>query len=156
MKQPTQLLRLVLAAVLFTLVTPTLLAAPPRTGIQGRAALYISYGPPTVIEEEPGVSYAVSPGDLMMSVPASFTVLFAHSGRKVGHFSTDADGNINVLLPPGQYVIVPDTLTLGNPPFGFSLSTGSFEVTVRPKEFTYALILYYQNAPLTVFAAPTH
>lgn len=145
MKHTTQILRFVLAAFLLALAAPTSFAAPPNTGIQGRAALYISYGTP--IEEAPGVWVGV--GDVMMTVATSFTVLSAHSHHEIGHFSTDAEGNINVPLPPGEYIIVPDKLALT---FGYSLTTGSFEVTVRPKEFTYALILYYQDGPLTIFS----
>jgi hypothetical protein len=76
-------------------------------------------------------------------VATSFTVLSAHSdhkvghfGRKVGHFATDADGAFEVSLPPGKYVVVPDPL------FGASFPTGSFEVTVKPRHFTDAVITY--------------
>jgi hypothetical protein len=146
MKQTNQILRLGLAVLLFAITSPALLAAPRDTGIQGRAALYISYG--TGTEVEPGIW--VSPGDVMMPVATSFTVFSAHSGHKVRRFSTDADGAFTVSLPPGKYVVVPDTLTLFGFPFTQSVSTGSFEVTVRAKKFTYALILYYHDGPWSI------
>jgi hypothetical protein len=46
-------------------------------------------------------------------------------------------------------------LTFGAYPLANSVSTGSFEVTVRAKKFTYALILYYQDGPLSIFSAQT-
>lgn len=146
MKQTIQILRLGLAALLFATTSPALLAAPRDTGIQGRAALYISHGIGT--EVEPGIW--VSPGDVMLPVATSFTVLSARSGHKVGRFSTDSDGTFTVSLRPGRYVVVPDTLTIGAFPFAHSVSTGSFEVTVRAKKFTYALILYYQAGPWSI------
>lgn len=145
-------LRLGLTALLLVTTAPTLLAAPPRTGIQGQSALYISYGTPT--EVEPGLWLGV--GDVMLPVATRFSVFSARSGheqrRFVGHFSTDASGAFTVSLPPGKYVVVSDPLTFGGFPFASSVSTGSFEVTVRPKKFTYALILYYQAGPVGIFS----
>ena len=92
----------------------------------------------------------MSPGDVMMPVATSFTVLSAHSGREVGRFSTDTDGAYTIALPPGKYVVVPDDLTVGAFPFSQSLSTGSFEVTVKAKQFSYALILYYHDGPFSL------
>jgi len=147
-KKIIQTLRLGLAAVLLATTAPALLAAPPNTGIQGRAALYISYGTP--VEVEPGVWLGV--GDVMLPVATSFTVLSAHSGHEVGHFTTDANGAFTVSLTPGKYVIVPDTLTFQGFPFSASIPTGSFEVTVSAKKYTYALILYYQAGPVSIFS----
>lgn len=147
MKKTIQILRLGLAAILLATTSPALLAAPPDTGIQGRAALYISYGTP--VEVEPGVWLGV--GDVMLPVAASFRVLSAHSGHEVGRFSADADGAFTVSLPPGKYVVVPDALIFfGAFPFAQSISTGSFEVTVSAKKFTYALILYYHDGPFSL------
>jgi hypothetical protein len=149
MKQTIQTLRLGLAAFLFATTSSTLLAAPPNTGIQGQAVLYISYGTP--VEEEPGVWVGV--GDVQLPVATSFSILSAHSGHKVGHlvghFTTDAAGAFTVSLTPGKYVVVPDALTF---PFGGSVPTGSFEVTVRAKKFSPALILYYHDGPLSIFS----
>jgi hypothetical protein len=152
MKKAIQILRLGLAALLLATTSPALLAAPPDTGIQGRAALYISYGTP--VEVEPGVWLGV--GDVMLPVAASFRVLSAPSGHEVGRYSADADGAFTVSLPPGKYVVVPDTLIYGGFPFAQSISTGSFEVTVSAKKFTYALVLYYHAGPFSLFADSDH
>ncbi len=94
-------------------------------------------------------------GDLMLPEATSFSVLSARSGHKIGSFSADASGAFTISLPPGRYIVVPDTLTFGTVPFASSISTDSFEVTVRARKFTYALILYYQKGPFSI-AATTH
>lgn len=152
MKQTAQILRLGLAVLLFAMTSPVLLAAPPKSGIQGRAALYISYGTP--VQEAPGIWATV--GDLMGPTATSFSILSARSGHKIGDFSVDASGSFTVSLPPGKYILVPDTLKLGVFPFAYSLSADSFAVTVRPRKFAYALILYYQKGPLGVVSATIH
>ena len=86
----------------------------------------------------------------MSEAQSSFKVLSAHSGRQIGRFTTDADGSFTVSLPPGKYLVVPDTLTFGVSPFGQSIPTGSFEVTVGARKLTYALILYYQDGPFRI------
>ena len=151
MKQTTHILRLGLAALLFAMTSPALLAAPANAGIQGHAALYISNGTP--VQESPGVWLGV--GDLMLPVASSFSVLSARSGHKIGNFSADASGAFTISLPPGKYIVVPDTFTFGNFPVANSISTDSFEVTVRARKFTYALILYYQKGPFGL-AVTTH
>jgi hypothetical protein len=139
MKQRSLWVLLAFAALFLATTASTSLASPPDTGIQGTSQLYISYGVPT--EVEPGVF--VSPGDLMFPVSTSFTVLSAHSNREIGRFTTGSDGAFSLALPPGKYVLVPDTLTFGITPFSQSFRTDSFEVTVSARKFTYALILYY-------------
>jgi len=152
MKQTIQTLKFGLAAVLFAMTSSALLATPPNTGIKGQAVLYISYGTP--IEEEPGVWIGV--GDVQLPVAASFSIFTAPSGHKlghlVGHFTTDAAGAFTVLLLPSKYIIVPDALTA---PFGESVPTGAFEVTVRAKKFAPTQILYYQDGPLSIFPTQT-
>jgi hypothetical protein len=132
-----------------------LLAAPPNTGIQGQAVLYISYGTPV---EEPGVWVGV--GDVQLPVAASFSILAAYPGHKVGHlvghFTTDANGTFTVSLPPGKYVVVPDALTFPGFSSGSSITTDSFEVTVRAKRFSPIQILYYQDGPLNIFSSESH
>ena len=90
------------------------------------------------VEVAPGVWTGGTTVDL--PVATSFTVTSAHSGRKVGRFSTDADGAFEVSLPPGKYVVVPDPLPL---PSGGSVPTSIFEVTVKPQQFTPVVIDYY-------------
>jgi hypothetical protein len=155
MKTTIQTLKLGLAAFLFAMTSSTLLAAPPHTGIQGQAVLYISYGTP--VEEEPGVWLSV--GDVQLPVTTSFSVFSARAGharfghelgRFFGHFSTDANGAFSIPLPPGKYVVVPDALRVSAFPFAQSISTDSFEVTVRARKLTPTLILYYQDGPLSL------
>ena len=149
MKKIVPVIRLTLTTLFFATSSIALLAAPPQTGIEGQAALYISYGTP--IEIEPGLW--VSVGDVMLPAVTSFSVLSAHSGHEVGRFSTEADGAFSISLPPGKYVILPDTLTVGGFPFAQSVSTGSFEVAVSARQFTYALILYYHDGPFSLTPA---
>jgi hypothetical protein len=152
MKTINQTLRFGLAALLFAMTSSTLQAAPPHSGIQGHAVLYIAYGTP--VEEEPGVWFSV--GDIEMPVATSFSIFAAPSGherfghklgRCFGHFQTDASGAFTISLPPGKYVIVPDALAVS---FGQSISTDSFEVTVGARKLTSTLILYYQDGPLSL------
>ena len=43
--------------------------------------------------------------------PLRATFLVHSDGRKVAQFKSDAKGNFEILLPPGDYVIVPDKST---------------------------------------------
>jgi len=142
MKQPFKILKRGLAAVLFAITSSTLLAAPPTTGIRVHASVYIAEGTPTEIAS--GVWASV--GDLQMPVAASFSVSTVASGRKparlVGHFTANADGDFTIALPVGKYVIVPDVLPN---PFEIAVPTGTFNVTVRPRDLALAEIWYYQD-----------
>src|SRR5262245_20658401 len=100
MKKTVRKVIIAVVALLLVAISPAALAAPAHTGIQGRAALYISYGTP--VEVEPGFWLGV--GDVMLPVATSFSVLSAHSGHQVGRFSTDAEGAFSISLPPGKYV----------------------------------------------------
>ena len=131
MKPTNQILRLGLVALLLAMPIHSLPAAPPHTGIRGQAVLFF---PGFAVEEEPGVWIGV--GSITEPVAASFTVLSAHSGRVVGHFATDSAGAFQVSLPPGKYVVVPDTR------FGLAATPGSFEVTVKARHFTEVVITY--------------
>ena len=146
MKPAIQILRLGLAALLLTTSPPSLLAAPPHTGIRGQAVIYY---PGSFVEVEPGVW--LGHGGFALPVPTSFSVLSAHSGHQVGHFTTDAGGGFEVSLPPGKYVVVPDTLIMA---FGCSVPTGSFELTVRPKQFADAVIWYFLAEPCSITLPP--
>lgn len=149
MKRTAHILRLGLAALLFAMTSTALLAAPLKSGIQGRAALYISYGSTVQVASDAWATV----GDLMIPAATTFSILSARSGHKVGDCSVDASGAFTVSLPPGKYILVPDTLKMGVPPFAYSVTTDSFAVTVRPRKFTYALILYYQKGPVGVISA---
>ena len=99
------------------------------------------YQPGFAVEVSPGVW--IGDGGFSFGWPASFRVLARHSGREVAHVSSGTDGSFEVSLPPGKYVVVPDTF------FWYAPTTSSFEVTVRPKHFTDVFI-YYQSVPITV------
>src|SRR5512137_2146599 len=112
-------LSLALAGFLFsTLIQPSL-AAPPQTGIRGQTLIY---QPGFWVEVEPGVW--LGDGGFSFGWPASFAVLSAHSGREITHVSSGTDGSFEVSLPPGKYVVVPDTTNWYSP------IVDSFEVTV--------------------------
>src|SRR5215468_985346 len=100
MKKTVQKINLAVVSLLVASISPVL-GAPAHTGIQGRAALYISYGTPVEI----GPGFWVGVGDVMLPVATSFSVLSAHSGHQVGRFSTDAEGAFSISLPPGKYVV---------------------------------------------------
>ena len=136
MKTKSQILRLALAAFLLAMPIHSLFAAPPETGIRGQTLLYEAFW----VEVAPGLWL----GDgWWVAYPASFRVLSAHSGREVTRVSSSGDGSFEVLLPPGKYVVVPDTFP-GSVPF-----TGSFEVTVTAKHATDASIVYVSSPPIS-------
>jgi hypothetical protein len=137
--------KLTLAVVLLTGTSSKLVATPPNTGIQGQTFLYISYGTP--IEVEPGLWIGIP--SVQLPWPASFKVLSAHSYREVARVTTDANGVYTLALPPGNYVLVPDTLII-NAFFNCTASTGPIEITVRPKQLTLANIFYFQNGFCTI------
>jgi len=136
MRPKLQVLKLGLAALLLATSAGLLAAAPPHTGIRGQV-LY-SY-PGFAVEVEPGVW--IGDGGFTMPIPGSFTILAAHSNRKVGHFATDADGAFEVSLPPGEYLLLPDTL------FGLAPTPASIQVRVNVKRFT-EVDVYYQMVPI--------
>ena len=136
MKTKIQTVALGLVALLLATSVQSSFAAAPRSGIRGQTFIY---QPGFAVEVSPGMWIGV--GGLLLGSPASFTVLSAHSGREVAHVSSGTDGSFEVSLPPGKYVVVPDTLPW------FSPMTNSFEVTVEPKHFTDAFI-YYVSSPI--------
>lgn len=137
MKTMIQTLRLGLAALLLAIIVPSVMAGPPRTGIRGQTLIY-----------QPGFAVEVSPGEWIgdggfsFGWPASFRVFRAHSCREIAHVTSGSDGSFEVSLPPGRYVVVPDTLPWYAP------TTSPFEVTVRPRRFSDVFI-YYQSVPIT-------
>src|SRR5215204_3519032 len=102
MKTMIQTLRLGLAALLVAIAVQSVSAAPPKTGIRGQTLLQQSFG----VDVAPGMWV----GDTWwVSFPASFRVLAAHSGREVAHVTSGDFGSFEVSLPPGRYVVVPDS-----------------------------------------------
>jgi hypothetical protein len=144
MKSPRTALRLALASLLIAISPLATFASSPRTGIQGQSFLYISYGTP--IQTSP--DYFIGIPSVQLPVVTSFTILSARTGRQVGHFTTDDDGTFNVALRPGNYVLVPDVLTL---PYSRAISEVSIEFTVKPNRLASVVILYFQDGPFSLF-----
>ena len=102
---------------------------PPGTGIRGTAL----WGP-----VKPGPS-GLGQGD---EAPLQATFLVQSAGRKVAQFKSDAKGDFEVLLPAGDYVIVPDRSTpmpapqnqkksVAVPADGFAVVTLRFDTGMR-------------------------
>ena len=140
MKTKDRMLKRALAALLFTTLIQSSFAAPPQTGIRGQTLIY---QPGFWVEVSPGVW--LGDGGFSFGWPASFAVLSAHSGREIAHISSGTDGSFEVSLPPGKYVLVPDTLSWYSP------MTSSFVVTVTAKHYTDAFIYYESRA---IYSAP--
>ena len=140
MKLAIQILKFSFIALLFTMTSSSLLAAPPQTGIRGQTFFY---QPGFAVEVSPGVW--IGDGGFSFPSPASFTIMQARSHRVVRHVSSNSSGSFQVSLPPGRYLIVPDTS------FGLTPTTGSFEVTVRIRHFTDVSI-YYRS--VTISSSP--
>ena len=134
--------RLGLVVLLLAISVHSLLAAPPHTGVRGQALYYY---PGFFVEVEPGLW--LGDGGFTMPMAASFTIFSEHSNRRIGHFATDAGGAFEVSLPPGKYVLVPDT------PFGLAPTPGSLEVTVTAKHYTEVAV-YYQSSPVEITIGP--
>jgi|SRR5438105_1875146 len=133
-----------LAAAIFLLITTpgVCVAAPPQSGIEGQAFLYVSYGSP--IEIAPG--FFVSVGDVQLPVATTLTVYSGNTGREVSRVTTDASGKFAVALHPGKYVLVPDDVET----FCSSVSVDPIEITVQPREFTISNIFYFEDGPCSI------
>jgi len=142
MKKIIQPLALGVAFLLLT-APPTSVAAPPQTGIQGQAFLYISYGTPVLIG--PGVWIGIP--SVQFPVVTAFSVRSGKGGHEVARVATDASGAFALTLHPGEYLLVPDTLTMA---LGCSVSTESIEVNVPPRQFTTVNIFYFRDGPCAV------
>jgi hypothetical protein len=136
-----------LAALGLATVSPRLLAAPPHTGIEGRAFVYMTYGPATQIEDGTGVGIP----SVQFPIATSFTILSAQSERVIASVATDANGYFLVSVPPGKYLLVPATVTL-NPFLSCDASTPPIEITVQAKAYSTANIFYFREGPCTVIA----
>jgi len=143
MRLSSSLIPLSLVALSLTAIPRASLGSPAKSGIQGQAFLYISYGTPT--EVGPGIF--ISPGDVQLPVSTSFTVLSARNGREVAQVETEADGNFALSLHPGNYVLVPQTLRMA---LGCTVSTGAIDVTVEAREFTLQNVFYFDDGACTI------
>ena len=139
-------LRFNLAALLLLTIPSLLLAAPPHTGIRGQAQLYHSG-----FAVEAGRGLWIGVGGFVVPVVASFTVLSAHSGHEVGYITTDEDGGFLVKLPPGRYIIVPDTLI---EPIACSVPADPFQIIVESRRFTKVDINYFRDLLCSIPVTP--
>ncbi len=132
------------------MVMSTTLAAPPHTGIQGQAFLYVVLGIP--IEIEPGFWIGIP--NVQTPTATSFSIVAAPSGRQLGRFLTDTNGQYAVSLPPGKYVLWPEPLVtrpfISCPP----TLARPIEVTVKAKEFTVANIFYVRHGVCAIVGEP--
>jgi len=143
MKATTQMLKLGVATLLLASSLHPLCAAPPHTGVRVQTFFY---QPGFATEVEPGVW--VGDGPILFPMSASFSVVAARSGRNVGHFATDASGTLEVSLPPGEYVIVPDKR------FGFASPPSPIQVMVRTKCYAEAYVNYQPASVAGVSGLP--
>jgi hypothetical protein len=110
-----------LTAACGALSTPT----PTDSGITGQALV----GPvcPVMIE-----------GQDCSDQPYQATITVNNlDGREIARFQTDEQGNFNVPLAPGEYVLHPETPN--NQPFPFGEKQ---RFTVLPGEYTRLIVLY--------------
>jgi hypothetical protein len=65
------------------------------------------------------------------------------NGKEIGEVNTDADGEFELQLPPGTYILVPE-VPQTNPPGGITFPYAEpMVVNVRAKQFTSVSIQYY-------------
>jgi hypothetical protein len=119
--------KILLATILILLTACSLLATPTPvdSGITGK----VSVGPmcPVMIE---GQDCPDRPLQATLTVNSS-------DGKKIVQFQTDAQGNFKVPLPPGDYVLHPET------PQGKPLPFASDQpFIVSPGEFTQLNVQY--------------
>src|SRR5437867_3826184 len=99
MKHTIRLLLMLPVAVWLSPDPIPALGAPPHTGIQGRATVCSPCG------VFPGPPF---PGTIA-PVQTTVTIVSAHNGRSVAQVTTDSNGYFKIALPPGRYVLVPDS-----------------------------------------------
>jgi hypothetical protein len=139
MKPMVRQLTLGALTVLLALTAPPAKAAPPHTGIQGRSRAELH---PTPIEVAPGI-WIIATGWLAAPAATSITVYSARTGREITRFATGGRPTAyTVSLPPDNYLLVPDVLTLGPDCF---VRASPVEVTVHPRQFTTQDIVYRTN-----------
>ena len=105
--------------------SPLEAAGYPHSGIIGQ--VFIG---PTCPVIRPGVNCGPRPFQTSISV-------YSETGRFITEFTTDVEGQFEVTLKPGQYVLVPAGAGSRSYP-----SVDALEVVVRKKEFTPVIINY--------------
>lgn len=130
-------------AVFLTATSPGSLAGARHTGIQGKAFLYISYGPLPGIEPQLGITYP----SVQLPVETAFTVLSSKTGREITRVTTDPTGAFALPLHPGKYMLAPDPLMIA---FGCYVLLEPIEVVVSRSGFTTVNIVYFKQGPCPV------
>ena len=100
-------------------------AGPTHSGIIGQ--VFIG---PTCPSIPPGFDCPDGPFRTSISV-------YSDTGRFITRFTTDSEGEFEVTLKPGSYVLVPDVAGGIHPP-----GVAAVEVVVQKKEFTPVIIIY--------------
>jgi hypothetical protein len=81
-----------------------------------------------------------------MPIVATLTVYSLKNGREVAQITTDALGRYRLPLPPGSYLLVPETFLYGSEPDEIcTLLAPSAEVAVKAGQFSTALFSYYPD-----------
>jgi len=108
-------------------LTPSAIQAAghPHSGVIGQ--VFIG---PTCPNIPPGLNCPDRPFQTSITV-------YSHAGRFITRFTTDAEGQFEVALKPGRYVLVPDGAGSLRPPY-----VAAVEVVVEKKEFTPVIIGY--------------
>lgn len=108
-------------------LTPSAIQAAghPRSGVIGQ--VFIG---PTCPHISPGFDCPDRPFRTSISV-------YSDTSRFITRFTTDAQGQFEVTLKPGRYVLVPDGAGGPRPPY-----VAAVEVDVQKKEFTPVIITY--------------
>ena len=97
-------------------------AGPTHSGIVGQVFIGPTCGGPVFCPDRP--------------FQTSFSV-YSDTGRFITRFTTDSEGEFEVTLKPGSYVLVPDVAGGIHPP-----GVAAVEVVVQKKEFTPVIIIY--------------
>jgi hypothetical protein len=100
-------------------------ASHPPSGVIGQ--VFIG---PTCPSIRPGLDCPDRPFQTSISV-------YSEAGRFITEFTTDVDGQFEVTLKPGHYILVPAGAGSRSYP-----SVEALEVVVRKKEFTPVIISY--------------
>jgi len=100
-------------------------AGQPHSGVVGQ--VFIG---PTCPHIRPGFDCPDRPFQTSISV-------YSDTGRFIVQFTTDAEGQFEVTLKPGRYLLVPDGAGSSHPPY-----VAAVEVVVQKKKFTPVIITY--------------
>jgi hypothetical protein len=152
MKRIIQKSILCFAAVSLAATSLRSIAAPPETGIHGQTFLYIYISPVTPTEIAPDVWIGI-PG-IQLPTASSLKVLSKHSGREVARLTSDANGFYSIALPPGDYLLEPETLMLSPWLSACTASARPIEVTVKANQFTPANVFYFREGFCSIAWTP--